>query len=338
VIAIPVTEVSQVAEARRQCVAAAHRASFGEAEAGRVAIVATELATNLLKHGRGGQILVGPFEDVTGRGVEIVAIDRGPGIARVAEALRDGHSTAGTSGTGLGAVIRQTHAHDLYSGPGLGTAVLARLQPESVPARKKSEAKPPWGAVCLPKPGEEAHGDGWAAVHLPGIGQILMVADGLGHGPSAAEASAQAVRIFMKQTFEPPAAIIQAIHSGLRSTRGAAVAVARVDVARGAIVFAGLGNIVGVLISGSAPRRMVSQNGTAGHATQRIKEFEYPLAAREPGLVILHSDGIGSGWALDRYPGLTTAHPALIAAVLYRDFNRGHDDATVLVARFGDPG
>lgn len=336
-IAISVTDASQVGDARRQCVAAAHRASFDEAEAGRVAIVATELATNLLKHGRGGQILVGPFDDATGRGVEVVAIDKGPGIVHLAESLRDGHSTAGTPGTGLGAVIRQTHAHDVYSGPGLGTVVLARLRPDAVPAQKNG-ATPPWGAVCLPKPGEEAHGDGWAAASLPGVGQVLMVADGLGHGPSAAEASAQAVRIFMKQTSEPPAAIVQAIHSGLRSTRGAAVAVARVDMARGAIVFAGLGNVVGVLISGSASRRMVSQNGTAGHTAHRIKEFEYPFAPGEPGLIILHSDGIGSGWALDRYPGLANAHPVLIAAVLYRDFNRGRDDATVLVAKFGDPG
>lgn len=336
-IAIPVTETSQVAEARRQCVAAARNASFGEAEAGRVAIVATELATNLLKHGRGGQILVGSFEDATGRGVEIVAIDKGPGIAHLAESLRDGHSATGTPGTGLGAIIRQTHAHDLYSGPGLGTVVLARLEPETVPARKNG-ARPAWGAVCLPKPGEDAYGDGWAAASLPGIGQIVMVADGLGHGPSAAEASAQAVRIFTKQTSDPPATIVQAIHDSLRSTRGAAVAVARVDLVRGAILFAGLGNIAGVLISGSTPRRMVSQNGTAGHAGRRIKEFEYPFAQREPGLVILHSDGIGSGWALDRYPGLAAAHPVSIAAVLYRDFNRGRDDATVLVAKFGGPG
>jgi hypothetical protein len=118
----------------------------------------------------------------------VVAIDKGPGIAHLSESLRDGHSTTGTPGTGLGAVIRQSHAHDLYSAPGLGTAVLARLQPGLVPVRK-TEISPSWGAVCLPKPGEEAHGDSWAAANLPGGGQILMVADGLGHGPSANLAS-----------------------------------------------------------------------------------------------------------------------------------------------------
>lgn len=337
-IAIPVTEASQIAEARRQCVATAHNASFDEADSGRVAIVATELATNLLKHGRGGEILVSPFDDATEKGIEVVALDKGPGIAHLAEALRDGHSTAGTPGTGLGAVIRQSHSHDLYTGPGLGTVVLTRLQSGRLPSRKAPAAMPPWGVVCLPKPGEEAHGDGWAAANLPGTGQVLMVADGLGHGAGAAAASAEAVRIFTKQASEPPGAIVQAIHNGLRSTRGAAVAVARLDQPRGAAIFAGLGNITAALFAGTAgsgPRRMVSQNGTAGHVAQRIKEFEYPFSPREPGLLIMHSDGIGSGWSLDRYPGLAGAHPVLIAAVLYRDFNRGRDDATVLVAKFG---
>ena len=334
-ISIAVTEASQVAEARRQCMAIARGASFDEPESGRVAIVATELASNLLKHGRGGEILVGAFEDSTGKGVEVVALDKGPGITHLAESLRDGHSTAGTPGTGLGAVIRQSHAHEVFSGPGLGTVVLARLRPGRI-VPEENGAKPPWGAVCLPKPGEEAYGDGWAAATLPGVGQVFMVADGLGHGPSAANASAEAVRIFLKDASEPPGAIVQAIHNGLRSTRGAAVAVARVDLARGAVVYAGLGNITGALIAGSTPRRMVSQNGTAGHSMQRIKEFEYPFTAGEPTLVILHSDGIGSGWALDRYPGLAVAHPTVTAAVLYRDFNRGRDDATVLVARVGE--
>jgi anti-sigma regulatory factor (Ser/Thr protein kinase) len=334
-ISIAVTEVSQVAEARRQCIKVARSVSFSESDTGRIALVATELASNLVKHGRGGEILVGAFEDPTGKGVEVLAMDKGPGMASIGESLRDGHSTAGTSGTGLGAVRRQSQTHEVFSSPGSGTVVLARLQAGRV-ASGEAAAPPPWGAICLPKPGEEANGDGWAAATLLGIGHVLLVADGLGHGPGAADASAQAVRIFTKRASDTPGAIVQAIHDGLRSTRGAAVAVARVDVARGAVVYAGIGNITGVLVDGAALRRMVSHNGTAGHSVQRIKEFEYPFRREERGVIILHSDGIGGGWALNRYPGLGAAHPTLTAAVLYRDFNRGRDDATVLVARTGD--
>jgi anti-sigma regulatory factor (Ser/Thr protein kinase) len=332
-ISVPVTESSQVSEARRQCMMVARDANFSETDAGRVAIVAVELASNVVKHGRGGELLVDIFEDAGGKGIELLAVDKGPGITDLDECLRDGYSSAGTPGTGLGAVVRLSQTHAIFSRPGLGTAVLARLQQS--PVSLKNGSTPPWGAVCLPKPGEEAHGDGWAAVGLPGIGCILMVADGLGHGPGAADASAQAARIFMKRTFDGPGAIVEAIHDGLRSTRGAAVAVARIDLLRSVVTFAGLGNIAGVLAVGPMVRRMVSHNGTAGHTAHRIKEFEYPFASREQSVVILHSDGVGSAWTLDRYPGLATLHPALMAAVIYRDFNRGRDDATVLVAKVG---
>ena len=76
---------------------------------------------------------------------------------------------------------------------------------------------------------------------------------------------------------------------------------------------------------------MVSHNGTVGHVTRKVQEFVYPWL---PGaLVIMHSDGLGTQWSLERYPGLALRDPALIAGVLYRDFQRGRDDVTVLVAR-----
>jgi hypothetical protein len=47
----------------------------------------------------------------------------------------------------------------------------------------------------------------------------------------------------------------------------------------------------------------------------------------------MHSDGIGSGWAGTQYPGFARLHPMLLAGLLYRDFGRRRDDATVVVAR-----
>jgi hypothetical protein len=49
--------------------------------------------------------------------------------------------------------------------------------------------------------------------------------------------------------------------------------------------------------------------------------------------LVLHSDGLGTRWNLNAYPGLSAHHPSLIAGVLYRDFKRGTDDVTVLVAK-----
>ena len=56
---LPVEDTSHVAEARRECIRIAERAGFSEADAGRVAIVATELATNLLKHASNGVLIAG---------------------------------------------------------------------------------------------------------------------------------------------------------------------------------------------------------------------------------------------------------------------------------------
>ena len=324
---VPVQDETQVAEARRAAVSLSRSIGFGEEDAGRVAIVATELATNLVKHGTGGELLIGAYDDRTGSGVECLALDKGPGMADVQASMRDGHSTAGSPGTGLGAVMRGSHDLDIYSRPGLGTAILVRFR-EGRPANAKPSPEPVLGAVNLPKTGEQACGDAWCRkAHASGF--KLMVADGLGHGPIAAEAAHAAIQVFLAEHARSPGEILERMHLALRPTRGAAVAVA--DVGKGRVVFAGIGNVAGVLITNAGERRMVSHNGTVGHVAKRVQEFTYPFEGAP--LAVLCSDGLGTSWTLDRYPGLSQRHPTLIAGVLYRDFNRGRDDVTVLVAR-----
>lgn len=245
--------------------------------------------------------------------------------------LRDGHSTAGSPGTGLGAIVRQSHVTDIYSRAGLGTAVLARLE-TGPPSKRRAPPAARSGAVSVPKSGENARGDAWCVQH-DGTGSTLLVADGLGHGPVAAEAAHAAVRVFLAHHARPPGEILALMHAALRPIRGAAVAIARVDADRRVVVFAGVGNVAGTLVAGGCGRRMVTHNGTVGHTAKRIQEFTY--AYEGPPLVILCSDGLGTSWSLDRYPGLAEHHPALIAGVLYRDYSRGRDDATVLVAGGG---
>ncbi len=324
---IAVQDQSQIAEARRAAVALAQRQGFDEQAAGRVAIVATELATNLLKHAGGGELLVGSYE----HGVECLALDRGPGMADLPASRRDGQSTTGSPGLGLGAIARLSQELDIYSRPGQGTAILARLQP----AGPEPPDEALWGAVSIAKAGEEVCGDAWSV--QPQAGALrLLVADGLGHGPLAADAANAAVRAFADHHVRAPSACIEHIHVALRSTRGAAVAVADLDPDRGSVVFAGIGNIAGILYAGTAlPRRMVSHNGTAGHMARRVQAFDYPFTGRP--LVILCSDGLATSWTLDAYPGLSQRHPSLIAGILYRDFSRGRDDVTVLVARGAAP-
>lgn len=327
-VSIGLTDGSHVAEARREAVAIAGRSGFNDSESGRVALVATELCTNLIKHGRGGEILVGPFQDKEGAGIELIALDQGPGIGNIAEAFRDGFSSLGTAGNGLGAVVRQSNLVDVASWPGIGTGVLARVQP-GVPGAKVSHPHSRWGAVSIAMPGQEVCGDSWSVNENGAV--TLMIADGLGHGQDAADASVEAVRLFHRFGAHRVPTLLDYVHGGLRSTRGAAVSIARFDPTLGRVLFSGIGNVAGALASNGSLRRMVTMPGTAGHNARKIQEFDYSF---ESGLIILNSDGISTGWNLGRYPGIQSNHPTLIAAVLYRDFGRKRDDATVLVGKW----
>ena len=328
-LSLRIWENSQVAEARRMTATLARQSGFGEQDVARIALVVTEIATNFVKYSDEGELLVTCVEVGRKTGIDIIALDRGPGITDVAGSLRNGHSTAGSPGTGLGAIIRQSAIFDIYTQPGKGTAVFSRVLPTPCSA-PSSWCAVEIAAVCKAAPGEDISGDAWKA-SCQADGGLIVIADGLGHGPDAAEAAQKAVRIFDANPQVSPASMLSVMNNALRSTRGAAVAVARIDFTAGTVTFAGIGNISGTLIDGEVTRKTVSQNGIVGHAMPTIQEFVYPCSRRT--LVILHSDGLATNWHLQAYSGLSAKHPGIVAAILYRDFTRGRDDVTVVVAR-----
>jgi anti-sigma regulatory factor (Ser/Thr protein kinase) len=302
-------------------------AGLDERRVNDVAIAVTEAATNVARHGGGGHVFVRALAEP--RGVELVAVDSGPGMADLARSLRDGYSTAGTSGTGLGAIRRLADEFDLYSRPGAGTVLLARIR-RTARTTPNAMATATTGAISVAAPGENVCGDGWG-VEDAGAETRVCVVDGLGHGTFAHIAAEAALAVFRRQAMRSPAEVVQSMHLGLRATRGAAVAVARVDRHKREVRLSGVGNISAVVANASQQRSLASHNGIVGHEFRRAHEFTAPW---DPGSVlILHSDGVSSRWRLDQYPGLVDQHPSVIAAVLYRDFARGRDDATVLVIR-----
>jgi anti-sigma regulatory factor (Ser/Thr protein kinase) len=324
-IRIEVTETGQSGEARRRATALASVLEFGTEDEGRVAIVATELATNLVKHtSDGGEILLTPVEQGGERGIEIVAVDGGPGIVNLAEALRA--SSSGTHGTGLGAVSELAEI-DVHSAAGEGTVVLARLWSGSPPPR---DATVSLGGVCVPYADAEACGDAWAA-EQDGQRLRIVLADGLGHGEHAAAASDAAVCVFRERPDRSPTEHVEAMHDALRSTRGATIAVLDADLVSGVVRYAAVGNIAAAIVSGEQSRALVSNNGTVGHSLPGLQEFEHELP--HGAMLVLHSDGLRSRWRLDRYAGVARRDPAVIAALLRRDFDRMNDDVTVVVAR-----
>jgi anti-sigma regulatory factor (Ser/Thr protein kinase) len=328
---IPVTEPSQVAEARRRGAALGRAAGFDEEKAGALALVVTEAGTNLVRHGGGGEIVLRTLNGPGPAGVEVLALDRGQGISNVAESLADGYSSRGTPGTGLGAIRRQSDVFDLHSLPGRGTAIVSRLFASSPAADPKaSPVAMKVGAVCLPLPGEEASGDAWAVLPLAGATRFFLV-DGVGHGESAAEAASHAVEAFRANPSTPLVRLLETMHEALRPTRGAVAAIVELQPGAGVLRYAGVGNISGSVWSPGGTQRLVSMSGALGHTVTSLREFSY--AWPQDGLLVLHSDGLQTRWSLDDYPGLALRDPSLVAGVLYRDWARGRDDVTVMVAR-----
>src|SRR5581483_10510366 len=272
--------------------------------------------TNVVKHAGNGTVIVEAVANNGTSGVRILGLDRGPGIRDVGAALRDGFSTAGTSGNGLGAIKRLCNTFDIYTSAGHGTAILAEFWP---PHKKNSHplSRLDVGVVSVPVKGEDVCGDGWGAKQTA-ESMLLMVADGLGHGILAAEAAQEARRIFSLSRSESPGPILQDSHDALKKTRGAAMAVASLNFEKRTIAFAGAGNISASIVTPETSRGMASHNGTVGHQLHKIQEFTFPWSASS--ILVMHSDGLRSGWDLQAYPGIWSKHPGLIAGILYRDF------------------
>ena len=327
-LVVPVSHASDAGEVRRQATQLAEAIGLEKNDRGRVALVATELGTNLVKHAGGsGRVLLRGLRD-GGSGVELVSIDSGPGFD-VGASLRDGLSTSGTRGVGLGAVQRTSDTFDVWSAPGRGSVLVSRILTRPPPAQPPG-IQVSLGAICVPISGEPVAGDRWAIQRAGGRLRIIVV-DGLGHGTPAAVAARTAVQAFEAGARSLLKELLESVHQALRVTRGAAVAIAELDGYGGQLRFAGLGNVSATLIQ-EKRSGLASVNGTAGAEQRAVKVFDYPLA---PGaLLVLHSDGLGTRWSLDGTPELRSKHPSLVCGLLYRDHARPRDDATVLAVRY----
>jgi len=327
---LTVREETQIGESRRAIGVQARLLDFDESAQGRIAIIASEMATNLVRHGGGGEILCRLLPGDAG--IELIACDRGRGMVDVEECLRDGFSTGGTAGTGLGAIRRLATTFDIYSVHGMGTVVLAQVLVTPTHGPVIAAAAPRFiiGAVCVPLAGEIACGDRWLVEMSGHLLRVTMV-DGLGHGIEAATAAVAAIRTANAASGVAPAQVLDAIHRQLGDSRGAAVAICHANLDIKVAVYCGIGNISGVVVGNDQRRGMVSHNGIVGHQMHPPKEFVYPWVTG--GLLVMHSDGLQTRWALEAYPGLRLHHPGVVAAVLRRDFARGRDDLCVVVVK-----
>lgn len=334
--------------ARSEVRALAAAVGFRLLDQTRLATVTSELARNILKYARRGRLIAQMTQGPQGRsGIRLIFEDKGPGIPDIERAVRDGVTTGGSLGAGLGAIRRLMHEFDYYSMVAAaprprgissplrrtthGTALLCRKWVEAARLEQHHAATARrYGAWSRPRPGETSNGDAYFVRRRSGA-TLLAVIDGLGHGHGAEEAARAALEVLGAWQGEGLEEVFQKTHDRLRPTRGAVMGACVVDARREAFYYAGVGNVEVRVFNSPEPIRPVSANGTLGARLGRLRVWQYPWA--EGATVVLASDGLSASWDLGDYPGLLQKSPQLMAGVLMRDYSRDSDDATVLVAR-----
>ncbi|MBX7466902.1 SpoIIE family protein phosphatase [Streptomyces sp. MAG02] len=329
---------SLAAAARGAAAALARRIGLNSHRAAEVALAVTEAATHVHRHAVDGALLLRVVREAGEAGVEFLTVDSGPGMTNVPAALADGESSAGTLGIGLGAVSRLADHFDLHSVPGRGTVMAAQFWPRSLDGRAvvASPGSSLSAGVTRPISGESVCGDAWAvrsidegAGHRPVL--LVMLCDGLGHGPLAARASEAAVRAFETTSASSPEGVLGAVHRALQGSRGGAVAVARIEPDAGRLLYCGIGNVSGFLVGEDGRRALISAPGIVGAHMRRLRTFEEPLPAR--GALVMHSDGLTERWDTTMMPGLLHHSPLVMAGQLLREAAVRRDDAGVVVVK-----
>jgi anti-sigma regulatory factor (Ser/Thr protein kinase) len=340
----PLTHEAQIGLARRNINRCAVELGFNELQLAEIEIVVKELGSNALKFARGTGRIYYPRADerVEPRGIEIIYVDKGPGIEDTALAINDGYSTTGTLGAGLGAVKRMsdefyifsaldsaTRKLTMYGRTTHGTSIVfrKRVNPHDEPPRVVPGL---WGGMTRPTEGHTENGDAYV-IRCEGDRLLLAMIDGLGHGEAAEDSARAAVATIDRNLTQPVEVILRATHEALHMMRGAVMGLACIDRAAGTIEYAGIGNTDFRVIGGRERLRFISLNGTLGSRLDRIKVFKEAMP--KVATLIMATDGVSERWEVDNYPGLIGMHPQLFCATVMRDFSRPNDDATILCGR-----
>lgn len=344
-----VRDEAQVGGVRRAVHAFARDVGFTDRELAELDIVVQEIGTNAARYADAGGWL--HFTTPLGAepGIEIFYCDKGPGIHDLERAVRDGVSTGGSLGAGLGAIQRLLDEFEVYSTTKTphaprsmtgkisrrtthGTALLGRKWVAAArfsPERHAASARR-FGVWCRPRPGETDNGDAYFVRRRAGQ-QLLAVVDGLGHGAGAREAADAAVEVLAAWQGETLDEIFRRTHERLRHTRGAVMGACVVDTKQKTFQYAGVGNVEARVLGSVHPVRPISTNGTLGARLGQVRVWSYEWS--EGATVVLASDGLSASWDIADYPGLLSKSPQMFAGVLARDYIRETDDATVLIAR-----
>lgn len=346
ILTLQIENESDVGICRRKSVSLAKQLGFDEVKTGEIAILVTELVTNVLKHGeRNGKILVYEAKSNDNqKAIEVWCYDAGPGIPDIEQALKDGFSNKVSLGIGLGSIRRFSDIFEINPGdtPFDNKTVVNGLEAYNncirslkwVPSKRwiGSNRTLSIGAASRPKPGEKLNGDCYVVNHISSGKTIAAVFDGLGHGKEAHLASQLAKEQILLKAEQPVDMLLKHINAGIRGTRGAVAGLVQIDTNANKVRYSGIGNIEGFIYSEKEKKNLLSYGGIIGHnmRTPRVFEFDF-----NPGdFLSLSSDGINSRWRFEDINWQN--HPQQNAEYLMNNFSRNNDDATILIIRY-DP-
>lgn len=179
---------------------------------------------------------------------------------------------------------------------------------------------------------DEPCGDSLACFALgptPDAGSLLVVVDGLGHGALAAEASSCALATIARQPALALDALFEQLDEDLRATRGAALALARIEGAR--LHYAAVGNTRALRWRNAEAVRLPSQYGIVGDGRpKRLQPVTIDLRADD--VLVLFTDGLSESLHVDHMPRDWMDDPGLLCDALMAGWAGPADDAAVLVA------
>jgi serine phosphatase RsbU (regulator of sigma subunit) len=185
--------------------------------------------------------------------------------------------------------------------------------------------------AARPYPGEAVSGDAWRVDWHGPVCRIALV-DGLGHGPEAASAALAAVAALAAEPALEPVDAVHCCHDALAGTRGAALLVVSLDVSRGELIMAGVGNVEARLCQDGGAKHLMTDRGIVGSVLPRVRSVE--MALSPDWLLLMHTDGIKRRFDAQSQLEAAPDGDGLAQAIL-AGWARATDDATVLVAKPG---
>ncbi|MHB1709980.1 MAG: SpoIIE family protein phosphatase [Acidimicrobiales bacterium] len=190
-----------------------------------------------------------------------------------------------------------------------------------------------WAIAQTPLPGETTIGDVAVVGRIDGT-FLLATIDGLGHGEDAAAAAIVAAEIVRTHVIEPLDDLLTLCHQAMRSTRGAAITLARVETGAGLLSWVGVGNVEAFLLRNALQGPTVVDGPVLSGG---IVGFDLPqlsvrtVELRRGDLVVLATDGIDYRFVEHLRFGMDVGG---LAEHIVATYAKGTDDALVLVSRY----